>query len=65
MRFTDDRRRGRMWDGFIGEPNLLLKRDMASVDAFKAAICDRFQSNNVHVIFSTGIARPLKARTAR
>lgn len=49
VRFTDDRRRGRMWDGFIGEPNQLLKRDMASVDAFKAAVCDRFQSNNVHV----------------
>jgi hypothetical protein len=49
VRFTDDRRRGRMWDGFVGEPNLILKRDAASVDAFKAAICARFQSNNVHV----------------
>ena len=49
VRFTDDRRRGRMWDGFIGEPNLMLKRDAASVDAFRAAIRDRFQSNNVHV----------------
>ena len=38
-----------MWDGFIGEPNLVLQRDAASVDAFKAAIRDRFQSNNVHV----------------
>ena len=49
VRFTDERRRGRMWDGFIGEPNLVLQRDAASVDAFKAAIRDRFQSNNVHV----------------
>ena len=49
VRFTDDRRRGRMWDGFVGEPSLLLKRDAASIDAFKAAIRDRFQSNNVHV----------------
>ena len=49
VRFTEDRRRGRMWDGFIGEPNLTLKRDAVSVDAFKAAIRDRFQSNNVHV----------------
>ena len=49
VRFTDERRRGRMWDGFIGEPNLVLQRDAVSVDAFKAAIRDRFQSNNVHV----------------
>jgi hypothetical protein len=49
VRFTDERRRGRMWDGFIGEPSLALRRDAASVDAFKAAIRDRFQSNNVHV----------------
>ena len=49
VRFTDDRRRGRMWDGFLGEPNLILKRDAVSIDAFKAAIRDRFQSNNVHV----------------
>ena len=49
VRFTDERRRGRMWDGFIGQPNLLLQRGMPSVDAFKAAIRDRFQSNNVHV----------------
>jgi hypothetical protein len=49
VRFTDERRRGRMWDGFIGEPSLVLRRDAASVDAFKAAIRDRFQSNNVHV----------------
>ncbi|MFO0991607.1 MAG: hypothetical protein U1E67_06720 [Hyphomicrobiales bacterium] len=49
VRFTDERRRGRMWDGFIGEANLVLKRDTASVDTFKTGIRDRFQSNNVHV----------------
>ena len=49
VRFTDERRRGRMWDGFIGEPNLVLRRDTASLDALKAGIRDRFQSNNVHV----------------
>lgn len=49
VRFTDERRRGRMWDGFIGEPNLVLRRDTASLDAFKAGIRDRFRSNNVHV----------------
>ena len=49
VRFTDERRRGRMWDGFIGEPDLVLKRDPESINIFKAAIRDRFQSNNVHV----------------
>lgn len=49
VRFTDDRRRGRMWDGFIGEPDLELRRDPGSIETFKAAIRDRFQSNNVHV----------------
>lgn len=27
VRFTDERRRGRMWDGFIGTPNVALQRD--------------------------------------
>lgn len=49
VRFTDERRRGRMWDGFIGEPNLILRRDQVAVDAFKIAIRERFQSNNVHI----------------
>ena len=49
VRFTDERRRGRMWDGFIGEPNLTLRRDHVAVDAFKIAIRERFQSNNVHI----------------
>ncbi|MFN4015558.1 MAG: hypothetical protein ACK4JB_09485 [Reyranella sp.] len=31
VRFTDERRRGRMWDGFIGEPNRVLRRDNASL----------------------------------
>ncbi len=49
VRFTDERRRGRMWDGFIGQPNLVLRRDQVAVDAFKIAIRERFQSNNVHI----------------
>ena len=47
VRFTDDRRRGRMWDGFIGERNLRLKRDAASIDAFKAAIRDRLSLTSI------------------
>ncbi len=49
VRFTDERRRGRMWDGFVAEPNLLLHREATAIDAFKAAIRERFQSNNVHI----------------
>jgi hypothetical protein len=49
VRYTDERRRGRGWDGFIGEPNLDLRRDEASIDAFKTALRDRFASNNIHI----------------
>ena len=38
VRFTDEKRRGRMWDGFIGQAGLTLKRDPASIAAFKQAI---------------------------
>lgn len=48
-RFTDERRRGRNWDGFIGAPNLNLRQDEASLDAFKVALRERFASNHIHV----------------
>ncbi len=49
VRFTDERRRGRMWDGFVAAPNLMLHREEAAVDTFKAAIREHFHSNNVHI----------------
>jgi hypothetical protein len=49
VRCTDERRRGRSWDGFIGEPNLDLRRDEASIDAFKTALRERFASDNIHI----------------
>lgn len=49
VRFTDERRRGRMWDGFLSEPGLTIRRDVASMETFKAAIRERFSSRNVHV----------------
>ena len=49
VRYTDERRRGRSWDGVIGEPNLDLRRDEASLNAFKAALRERFASNNIHI----------------
>jgi hypothetical protein len=49
VRFTDERRRGRMWDGFIGQPGLTLQRDPEVLDRFKAAVRERFESKNVHL----------------
>ena len=49
VRFTDERRRGRSWDGFICEANLNLRRDEIALNAFKAALSQRFASRNVHV----------------
>lgn len=49
VRYTDERRRGRSWDGFIAPPNLDIRRDPASLDAFKASLRAHFGSNNVHV----------------
>ncbi|HEY9092858.1 hypothetical protein [Parasphingorhabdus sp.] len=49
IRYTDERRRGRSWDGFIGTPNLNLRQDEAALDAFKVALRERFQCNHIHV----------------
>ncbi len=49
VRFTDERRRGRMWDGFIGTPDLVVPRDTQDIEAFKLGVRQRFQSRNVHV----------------
>ena len=49
VRYTDERRRGRMWDGFIGQPGLTLQRDPEVLNRFKAAMCARFDAKNVHV----------------
>lgn len=48
-RYTDEKRRGRYWDGFVSMPGRDLRRDVASLEAFKAALRTRFASNNVHV----------------
>lgn len=48
-RFTDERRRGRMWDGFKGPANQSLRRDQSAVDAFKADIQAHFHSPHVHI----------------
>ena len=49
VRFTDEHRRSRMYDGFVGMPNVALRRDLSSIEAFKSAVRERFASANVHV----------------
>jgi hypothetical protein len=49
VRYTDEKRRGRSWDGFIAPPNLDIRRDPVSLDAFKASLRAHFASNNAHV----------------
>jgi len=49
VRYTDERRRGRFWDGFQAQPDLLVSQDPVALEAFKAALRERFASNNVHV----------------
>jgi hypothetical protein len=49
VRYTDERRRGRSWDGFMVEPGRGIRRDSSAMDAFSAAIRERFDSANVHV----------------
>ena len=49
VRFTDERRRGRSWDGFMAPADLDLKRDEGALEAFKSALRERFSSNNIHI----------------
>jgi len=49
VRFTDEHRRSRMWDGFKGTPDIPLRRDAVSIATFQCAIRERFISNHVHV----------------
>lgn len=48
-RFTDDRRRGRIWDGFVGPAGLEVNVDEPALAKFKRAIQEYYQGGNVHV----------------
>jgi hypothetical protein len=48
-RYSDERRRGRHWSGYEGEPQLALRRSQEALEGFKAAIRDHYKSQNVHV----------------
>lgn len=49
VRFADEKRFGRMWDGFAGQPHLTVARGGAAVEAFRQAVAERFGSANVEV----------------
>lgn len=49
VRFNDEKRRGRMWSGFITEKKQTVLKDQASRDAFTAEIQKKFNTTRVHV----------------
>jgi hypothetical protein len=49
VRYADDRRFGRMWDGFKCQGGIVLPRTGAAVDAFRDAIAKRFDSRHVEL----------------
>lgn len=49
VRFTEDRRRGRMWAGYATEPGLAVQRDAATREAFVAAIKEFSGAANAQV----------------
>jgi len=49
VRFTDERRRGRAWDGFVAAQFKVLNRSIEATEAFKKAVRQRFLSANVHI----------------
>lgn len=49
VRFTDDRRRGRMWDGFVCAPGLTVRRDRVSLETFKHDLRRCLETENVHI----------------
>src|SRR5690606_7817441 len=49
VRYNDERRRGRSWNGFEVEKGRSVRKDPISVAAFTTAIRERFETPNVHV----------------
>ena len=53
VRYNDERRRGRSWNGFEVEKDCSVKQDPIAIAAFTKAIRERFQTPHVHIdIFS-------------
>lgn len=49
VRYNDEKRRGRMWSGFVVDKSKLVRKDHFSRDAFIAEIQNTFNTNHVHV----------------
>ena len=49
VRYNDERRRGRMWSGFVVDKRKLVRNDHVSHAAFIAEIKKKFTTNQVHV----------------
>ena len=49
VRYSDDRRFGRMWDGFQCLPGLAVPRNGGPLSAFRQAISDHFDSKHVEI----------------
>jgi hypothetical protein len=48
-RYTDERRQGRMWDGFVVPPRLRIDETPDSIAALKSAVGKQFGSPNVEI----------------
>lgn len=49
VRYNDERRRGRMWSGYVVEKKKLVRKDRLSRDALIGEIQKKFSTNHVHV----------------
>lgn len=49
VRFTEDRRRGRMWTGYMTEAGHVVSRDAATRNAFVSAVKEFSGASNAHV----------------
>jgi hypothetical protein len=49
VRYADDRRGGRMWDGFICQPDCIAAREGEALEAFKEAVKQHFDSRNAEI----------------
>ncbi|MFT8247235.1 hypothetical protein [Roseomonas sp. BN140053] len=49
VRYADDKRFGRLWEGFVLQRDCTVAREGAALQAFQQAIAERFDSRNVHV----------------
>jgi hypothetical protein len=49
IRYTDERRRGKMWDGFVGPSDKPLAVDAAALKRLKAVLRERFDSEKIQI----------------